>query len=414
MRIAVVGSGVSGLLAAWLLREDHDLRVFEAEDWIGGHVHTVPVELGSRRLAVDTGFIVYNEANYPGFTRLLARLGVATQPSDMSFGVTCERTGLEYGTRSWNALLARRSSALRPSFLRMLRDVPRFHRDALALIASPDPKVTLGEWLAGRGYSRELVEHFVVPMGAAIWSAVPDRLLDFPAERFLRFFERHGLLDRSEAPRWRVVEGGSQRYVDALCADLGDRVHRRRPVRRVERVPGGVELTLAESGTERFDQVVIATHSDQALALLADPSESERRVLGAIRYQPNDVVLHTDASVLPRRRAAWASWNYRIPADRRGRVVLTYHMNRLQSLDAPEELCVTLNDTARIDPARVLGRWTYAHPVLDGPAIAAQGLHGRLSGIRRTHYCGAYWGDGFHEDGVQSALTVARAFGRSL
>jgi predicted NAD/FAD-binding protein len=296
----------------------------------------------------------------------------------------------------------------------MLRDIPRFYRDARRLLAAPDEKVTLGAWLAGRGYSREFVEHHLVPMTAAIWSAEPGRVFDFPALTLLRFFENHGLLSLRDRPRWRVVAGGSARYVEALVAPFRDRIHLRCAVRSVRRLADGVELTTADGARRRFDEVVLATHGDQALALLADPSPAERAVLGAFRTQRNDVVLHTDVGLLPRRRRAWASWNYHAGAGDAGGAAVTYHMNRLQGLDAPVEFCVTLNRSDRIDPARVLARFRYRHPVLDLAATRAQRDHAAVSGRRRTHYCGAYWGCGFHEDGVQSALRVAASFGLAL
>lgn len=413
-RVAIVGSGISGLAAAHVLRRACEVEVFEAADWLGGHTHTVPVEVEGRRYDVDTGFIVFNERTYPGFCRLLAQLGVESKPTEMSLSVRCERTGLEYAGGTLGQLFADRRNLVRPSFLRMVRDVPRFYRDARRLLAAPDEKVTLGAWLAGRGYSREFVELHLVPMTAAIWSAEPGRVLEFPALTLLRFFENHGLLSLRDRPRWRVVAGGSARYVEALVAPFRDRVHLRCPVRAVRRLPGGVEITTGDGARRRFHHVVLATHADQALALLADPSPAERAVLGAFRTQPNDVVLHTDAGLLPRRRRAWASWNYHAGTSDAVGAAVTYHMNRLQGLDAPVELCVTLNQSGRIDPARVLARFRYRHPVLDLAATRAQRHHAAVSGQRRTHYCGAYWGSGFHEDGLQSALRVAGSFGLEL
>jgi len=413
MKIAVVGTGVSGLVAAHLLRRAHDVHVFEADARVGGHVHTVDVVLGGDRFAVDTGFIVYNERTYPGLTKLFAEIGVATQPSDMSFGAACERTGIEWGSRSVGALFADPRNALRPPFLRMLRDVRRFFREAPALLAHDDPKLALGDWLCGAGYASDFVELFLVPMGAAIWSAAPDAMLRFPAQTFVRFFANHGLLDRRDRVEWRVVRGGSSRYVEALVAPFRDRIRTRCPVRSVVRRAGGVELVAAD-GVHRFDRVVLACHADQALALLAGATEGERRVLGAIRYQENEAILHTDASVMPRRRRAWASWNYRVPALPTDRVFVTYHMNRLQGLRSPEPIFVTLNACDRVDEARVLGRFAYRHPVFDVDAIAAQRLHGAIDGGGGVHFAGAYWGHGFHEDGLRSACAVARRFGISL
>jgi predicted NAD/FAD-binding protein len=407
-RVAIVGAGVSGLVAARELHQRHEVSVFEAADRPGGHANTVEVELEGERHCVDTGFIVYNERSYPHFTRLLARLGVETQPTDMSFSVCCERSGLEWGSRGPNALFAQRRNLLRPSFHRLLRDVLRFNREAPRLLEVGDEKTSLGDHLAGGGYSRELVEHYVLPMGAAIWSADPADFLRIPAASFVRFFSRHGLLDPARPLRWRVVRGGSRRYVEALVAGFRERIRLGTRVRSVRRHARGVELETADGRAQRFDRVILATHSDQALALLADPSPAERALLEAIRYQRNDVVLHTDARLLPARRRAWSSWNYRIPADPQGGAVVTYHMNRLQGIRSRSELLVSLNAGARIDPARVLARFVYHHPVLDAEAVAAQRLHDRIDGARRTHFCGAYWGWGFHEDGVRSALEACR------
>jgi predicted NAD/FAD-binding protein len=402
MRIAIVGSGVSGLVCAHRLHPQHDVTLFEADARIGGHVNTVPVGPG---VNVDTGFIVYNERTYPGFVRLLAELGVETQASDMSFGVRCDRTGVEWASRGLASVFADPKNALRPGFWRMLRDLPRFQRDARALLATPEEKLTLGEFLRGRGWAQELTDLCVVPMGAAIWSAAPERLLDFPAVSFARFFENHGLLSFSGAPTWRVIRGGSARYVERLVAPLEGRIRTSTPVRAVRRVPGGVEL-LANGAPEHFDRVVLALHSDQALALLDAPSALEQRVLSAIRYQPNEAVLHTDARVMPRQRRAWASWNYRVPSEERAGVQVTYHMNRLQGIEAPFDFFVTLGDAGEIEPSRVIARFSYAHPVFDAAAIAAQRRHAEIDGAGGVHFAGAYWGFGFHEDGVQSALAV--------
>jgi predicted NAD/FAD-binding protein len=411
MKIAIVGTGISGLVCAFGLHRTHEITVFESEARLGGHTHTLDVELGGRSFPVDTGFIVFNERTYPAFTRLLGRLGVASRPTEMGFSVQVERSGLEYASSSLGALFAQRRNLARPSFLRMVRDVLRFQREAPGLLAQPEEKASLGEYLAFRGYSREFVEEHLVPMAAAIWSAEPPRILDFPAHAFVRFYQNHGLLQRRDRPVWRFVEGGSRRYVERISAPFRERVRLSAPVLGIRRHGDRVEVRSARFGRERFDQVILATHSDQALALLEDPSAAERAVLSAIRYQPNEAVLHTDASLLPRSRRAWTCWNVRVPTTPADRVQVTYHMNRLQRLDAPRELLVTLNRSAEIDPARVLARIPWAHPVLDARAFAAQALRERVSGVARTHYCGAWWGYGFHEDGVQSALHVLRQLG---
>lgn len=420
MQLAIIGTGISGALCAALLAGEHEITVFEAGDHVGGHTNTVDVELDGRRFAVDTGFIVYNDWTYPNFTRLLEKLCVATQPSDMSFSVRCERSGLEYCGSTLNALFAQRSNLLRPSFHRMIRDILRFNKEAPELLESADESLQLGEYLDARGYSREFLEHYILPMGGAIWSAEARRMRSFPARYFVQFFQNHGMLSVDERPQWRVVRGGSQRYMQALTRGFRDRIRVRTPVASIRRFDDHVEVTSKGSPPngsmrERFDHVVIAAHSDQALAMLADASSAEREVLGAIPYQPNEAVLHTDSSVLPRRKRAWASWNYHLGASGpEAGVAVTYWMNRLQSLDAPAEFCVTLNDVSRIDPARVIRRIRYHHPVYTVAGVAAQKRWGEISGIGRTHFCGAYWGFGFHEDGVKSALAVARSFGRTL
>jgi predicted NAD/FAD-binding protein len=407
VRIAIVGTGVSGLVCAHRLHPRHEVTVFEADSRIGGHVNTIGVGAG---IAVDTGFIVYNEHTYPIFTKLLAELGVDTQASDMSFGVACERTGLEWASRSLAAVFADPRNLLRPSFLRMLRERPRLRREAHALLASRDEKLSLRDFLAGGRYGRGLIEHCMVPMGAAIWSAAPDRILDFPAVSFLRFFENHGLLSRRSGLRWRVIRGGSARYVEKLVAPLRGRILTGTPVTAVRRRGRGVDV-VACGRARRFERAILAVHSDQALALLDPATDAERRVLSAIRYQPNRVVLHTDRRAMPRRRRAWASWNYRVPRRARSQVRVTYHMNRLQRLEAPQDFFVTLNDDGTVDPSRVLHRIRYHHPVFDANAIAAQRGHAEIDGTGGVHFAGAYWGYGFHEDGVRSALAVCERLG---
>jgi len=397
------------MVAAWLLHEDHDITVFEAADHVGGHTHTVDVEVSGRRFAIDTGFIVYNPTTYPNLVRIFDRLGVASKATDMSFSVREEATGVEYSSQ---AVLARRRNALNPRVLRMVADILRFNRLAERRIGELDETVTLGELLRAERFSHAFVDLYVVPMGAAIWSTDPERLLDFPAQTFLRFLRNHGLTSLVDRPQWRVVEGGSRRYVEALTRGFAERIRLRSPVDRVRRLETGVAVTVRGGPAERFDRVVIATHSDQALAMLEDPSPQERDILGAIEYQPNDAVLHTDVSLLPKRKKAWASWNYHVPASGSERVVVTYDMNALQGItDAPARFCVSLNASDRIDADRVLYRTTYQHPLYTHETVAAQQRIDEISGPRNTCYCGAYWRYGFHEDGVVSALAAARKLG---
>lgn len=406
MRIAIVGTGVAGLVAAHLLHRQHELTVFEADTRIGGHVHTWDLPADGRRWAVDSGFIVYNERNYPHFTRLLDELGVATQPSSMSFSLRCDRTGLEYNGSTARQLFVQRRNVLRPSFLRMLAQVLRFNRQAPRDVRRGAGGASLGDYLERGRYSRAFREHYLLPMASAIWSMPQSQVLALPTAFLVRFFEQHGMLSIDDRPQWRVIQGGSRRYVDALVRPFRDRIRTATPVRRVARFPDRVEVN-----GERFDRVVLACHSDQALAMLADATPAEREILGALPYQANHAVVHTDTSVLPRARAAWGAWNSRAGGPPERPAELTYDMNILQSLDAPETFCVTLNPGAPPAPERVLGRALYHHPLYTQAGVAAQARRAEISGAGRTHYCGAYWGNGFHEDGVISARQVAAELG---
>ncbi len=414
MRIAIIGTGVSGLVAARRLHRHHEVTLFEANDWVGGHTHTVDVELACGRYAVDTGFIVFNDWTYPHFVRLLDELGVDSQPSSMSFSVRCERTGLEYNGTSLNRLFAQRRNLIRPAFYRMLRDILRFNREAPELIGAGDDDLTLGEYLALRGYSREFIEYYLVPMGAAIWSATPPTMGQFPARYFVQFFHNHGMLSVNERPTWRVVKGGSREYVRELIAPFRERIRLRTPVAWIRRASTHVTVAPRNAEPQRFDHVFLACHSDQALALLADATPPEREVLSAIPYQENDVVLHTDVRMLPARPRAWAAWNYHIPPQPLQRVAVTYNMNILQGLPARDQICVTLNRSEVVDPPRIHGRFTYHHPVYDVNAVRAQRRVPAINGRRRTWFCGAWCGYGFHEDGVRSALDACDAFDQQV
>jgi predicted NAD/FAD-binding protein len=411
MNVAIVGAGVSGLTAAHLIAPAHDVTVFEANDYAGGHANTVRVDTGYGTHWIDTGFIVFNDRNYPGFERLLERLAVPAQPSNMSFSVMDEDGDFEYSSTSINGLFAKRAHVATPSFHRMLADLLRFQHDARELLLRDDAGPALGDWLEEQRYSRAFIDRLIVPQAAAVWSAAPRQMWSFPARFLAEFFHNHGMLDLRHRPQWRTVTGGSRRYVDALTRPLGERLRLSTPIREIRRHADHVTVTPAAGEPLRFDEVVIAAHSDQALALLADATPRERALLGAIPYQHNEAVLHTDARLLPRRRRAWASWNYHLLAEPSDRPTLTYHMNRLQSLCADREFCVTLNHSAAIDPCKVIRTIPYAHPVYTREGHAAQARHGEISGRNRTHFCGAYWRWGFHEDGVASAVRVAEQMG---
>jgi predicted NAD/FAD-binding protein len=409
VRIAIVGGGVSGLVAATLLYRDHDLVLFEANAVPGGHTHTVSVPTPTGAVDVDTGFIVYNERNYPNFTRLLARLGVATQPSAMSFSVRADALDFEYNGSTLSQLFGQRRNLLRPSFYRMAADIVRFNRHAPRAILDGLAHATVAEYATTAKYSRQFVDHYLAPMAAALWSQPRSRVLDMPLAFLVRFLDNHGMLSMTRRPEWRVIQGGAQRYVDAMTAPFRDHLRLGHAVRAVTRHANRV---LVDG--EVFDEVIFACHSDQALAVLADATAAERDVLGALPYQTNHVVLHTDTSLLPRRPALWAAWNYHLSPDPTAPVAVTYDMNILQTLSAPETYCVTLNRTGDIAPERIVRRFTYHHPLYTMAGVHAQARHAEISGRNRTHYCGAYWGNGFHEAGVTSALTVCRHFGSTL
>jgi uncharacterized protein len=414
VRVAVVGAGVSGLVAAYLLEREHEVTVFEAGSKVGGHTNTIRVDTEYETHHVDTGFIVFNDRNYPNFERLLARLGVAGQTSQMSFGVSDGSGEFEYSSVSANGLFATRANLVSPRFHRMLADVRRFQREARELLLGNGGDPSLGEWLERLRFSRLFIDGVIVPQASAVWSADPRQMWSFPARFLAGFFDNHGMLHLRDRPRWKTVSGGSQTYVDALTASYANRIRVRTPVSAIERHDGHVSITPRGGDAERYDHVIIASHSDQALRMLADASDREHEILGAIPYQPNEAVLHTDRRLLPRRRRAWASWNYHLGDEPCGRTRVTYHMNRLQSLSADREFCVTLNRSEAIDPERVIRTIQYDHPVYTASGARAQKRHEEISGTGRTHYCGAYWGWGFHEDGVVSALRVCERLGARL
>jgi predicted NAD/FAD-binding protein len=414
MKIAVVGGGVSGLSAAWLLARRHEVNVFESAGYLGGHANTVDIRLGGRSVPVDTGFIVYNEHNYPNLTRLLGALGVETVESDMSFAVSEGAGGFEY-FGSAPGLFAQPANLIRPDFWRLFRDLMRFYREAPYLATRGDlDRLTLGELLTEGGYSEVFARRHLLPMAAAIWSSTLEDILAFPAQVFVQFFKNHGLFSLGERPQWRSVLGGSRRYVAALSAPFRDRVHLSTPIVAIQRTPDAVILRDATGRARRFDQLVIATHADQALAMLGrDASSAERRVLGSFRYQENRAVLHRDPALMPRRRRVWASWNYMAENDTEitRRAAVSYWMNRLQRLDTQQEVFVTLNPLREPAPDLTHGEFLYHHPQFDQAALQGQAQLPSIQGLDRVWFCGSYCGYGFHEDGVDSGFAVAAALG---
>lgn len=422
MKIAIIGSGISGLTAAWLLHQSHEITVFEANDYIGGHTHTIDVELDGEQLAIDTGFIVYNDWTYPNFIELLKRLDVGSLATEMSFSVRCERSRIEYNGSNLNGLFAQRSNLLKPRFHRMLQDILRFNRESLELLEEDHENLTVDEYVTQRGYSKQFSDLYLIPMGAAIWSCPPETFGKFPIRFIVEFYRNHGLLSIRNRPQWRVISGGSARYVEKLIAPFESRIRLNSPVEAIAREENGVTIRATDSEDERFDHTIFACHSDQALRILGDSATStERDVLSEFPYQKNSAVLHWDDSVLPQRRRAWASWNYHIDdapsdhqesSDRTGRsATVTYNMNILQRLEAQRTFCVTLNRDEAIDPAKIVGQYEYHHPVYTTGRRAAQQKHSDLINRNRTSFCGAYWGNGFHEDGVNSAIAVCRKLG---
>lgn len=401
------------MTAAYLLSKDHDIVLFEANDYIGGHTHTVEVTHDEKNYAVDTGFIVFNEVTYPNFCALLKQLGVAYQASTMTFSVRCERTGLEYSPHSLGTMFVQKKNLFSPSFYRMMYDILRFKRNFAKLLREEDESTELVPFLKKEGYSRRFIQEFIIPLGSSLWSSDPKDIDSFPLRMFVRFFNNHGFLELTHPIAWKVIQGGSQQYVEKLTVPYAEKIRLNAPVKGLTRHDTHVDIAM-EGKQERFDHVVIATHSDQALAMLRDPSPAERETLGAIPYRENRALLHTDTRVLPGHHSIWSSWNYTIPKQSKKAAALTYDMNILQSISSPAEFCVSLNLEETVEKEKIIGRYLYHHPVYPGNTLTTQQRYSEISGVNRTHYCGAYWGYGFHEDGVNSALAACKYFGKAL
>lgn len=408
MRIAIIGSGISGLTAAYLLHAEHAVTIYEANHYVGGHAHTVEIELSDGRFSVDTGFLVFNDWTYPNFIALLDELDVASVATSMGFSVKCDRTGIEYSGSGLNGLFAQRRNLMRPTIYRLVSDIVRFNKQAPEFrnIAAD---VTVGNFLRDHRYSNQFAELYLLPMGAAIWSCPMETFENFPIRFIIEFYINHGLLQLTGRPVWRTIQGGSQNYVRKMTQRFTDSIRLETPIRGVSRSEECVHVTT-QTGTDEFDEVIFACHSDQALSLLTDPSPAEVDVLSKFPYSKNIATLHTDETVLPTRKRAWAAWNYHVRRESDQRPTVTYNLNILQHLKTRETVCVSLNEEG-IDPKRIHGTFHYSHPVFTTERDAAQARHQELIRNQRTSYCGAYWGNGFHEDGVNSALAVCRAFG---
>lgn len=414
-KVAVIGSGISGLTTAYLLNKQHDVHVFEANDYIGGHTATIDVEHNGEALAIDTGFIVFNDKTYPNFLTLLEQLNIKKQPTEMSFSVLNSITGLEYNGNNLDTLFAQRSNLLNPSFWSLIKQILRFNKQCKSLYeADTIDNINLGQFLDQNGYNDYFAQNYILPMAAAIWSSSLNQVKQFELKFFIQFFYNHGLLNIQDRPQWYVIPGGSRSYIKPLVGKLKHPIELNMPVVKVKRFEDHVELHFADGQIQVFDEVVFACHSDQALKMLEEPTDQEKSVLGRLPYVNNEVVLHTDTAMLPKRRKAWASWNYLLSADQDALATLTYNMNILQGLESKTTFCVTLNKTQDIDKSKILRSFNYAHPVFSTESQQAQKERSLICGKNRTHYVGAYWYNGFHEDGVKSAVDVGLRFGCPL
>jgi predicted NAD/FAD-binding protein len=415
VNVAIVGSGISGLTAAHVLSKRHKVTVFESGNYVGGHTNTIDVSEGDRIIPVDTGFIVFNQPNYPNLCRLFSHLGVESRDSDMSFSVRCDRSGIEYNGNSLDSLFIQRANLFRPSHWRMIAEIIRFHRRAPADLRSGlDDSVTVSGYLARHRFSSAFERRYLLPLGASLWSCSAAQFSTFPMRFVIEFLDNHRMLQVDGRPVWKTVRGGSREYVRRLIAQMNADVRLNTPVAGVRRKATGVEVRLADGRSKRFDEVVMSCHADQSLELVEDADGLEHDVLVRFPYQRNEVVLHTDIRVLPAREKAWASWNYQIPARTRSNVTVSYNMNMLQGIESERTYCVSLNLSTEIDPSKVIRRIRYEHPLFTPGRSVAQNHHGELVRRRGISYCGAYWGYGFHEDGVRSALSVCAAFDQGL
>jgi len=410
--IAIIGSGVSGLTAAYLLSKKHQVTVFEKNDTIGGHTATVDIEKNGKPYAIDTGFIVFNDKTYPHFLSLLAEIGIGQQATEMSFSVHNCQTGLEYNGHNLDTLFAQRRNLFKPTFWVLVKEILRFNKLCKRIYENNTYQagMTLGAFLKTNHFNAFFAEHYILPMGAAIWSSSLAQMEDFEFRFFVQFFHNHGLLNIADRPQWYVVPKGSRSYLTPLCAPFKERIHLNSQIKQITRQDGKVQITFADTVTQVFDDVVIACHSDQALALLGDASEEETSILSAMPYSENSVVLHTDTALLPNRKKAWASWNYQLSDDRSKPASVTYNMNILQGIESDDTFCVTLNQKEAIDPTKILREFVYHHPIFSSESIQAQQQRPTICGRHHTHFAGAYWYNGFHEDGVKSAVEVAQRF----
>ena len=413
LKIAIIGSGISGLTSAYILSKKHEVYLFEKNDYIGGHTHTHEIKENINNINVDSGFIVYNENTYPNFIKLLDILNIERQHTKMGFSVKSNSQDFEYAGNSINSIFSQRKNIFKPSFLKMVYDILKFNYQSKRDIKKISTNITLKQYLDSSSYSKEFIDKYIIPMGAAIWSTSPELMLQVPAVFFIRFFKNHGLLDITNRPQWWVIKNGSNQYVKEIIKPFKENIKLNTKISSIKRKNNGVEVSYGDN-KEFFDSVIIATHSDQALSLIDDLTDKESDILSKIKYQKNTALLHTDTSILPNRKIAWSSWNYLINHDQEKIVTLTYNMNILQTLKSNKTYCVTINDSTNIDKSKILKEIKYSHPLFTIDSVDAQKRKDEICGKNDTYFCGAYWGYGFHEDGVNSALDVCKKFGLSL